>query len=489
MNNLQEVLSNTSNAVFLIVISGIFVTAFVLSIKGKAKEFVNYAPTLLTTLGIFGTFFGIFLGLMEFDQNDVEASIPPLLAGLKTAFFTSLAGMLSSLLLKTMTTASWFKPHNTEELVSDVSPEMILATMQAQLEATKELRTSLVGDEDSTLVYQLKLLRDNFNHEMKLIKSQSNQEFNAQKKAFTEFADKLWIKLQDFSDTLSRSATEAVIEALKKVISDFNNNLTEQFGDNFKQLNEAVLKLVQWQEQYKQQLEDMKQQYEHGVQSITATASSVSQISEQTQTIPAAMNDLRDVMTVNQQQIAELQNHLEAFKDIRDRAVEAIPEIRSQIDLIVTEISNSVNRASEHYQELLTDSDQYIRHHAETTQNLLENFTTQTTQAANEFGNQVASVADTVQGQVTAGATALKDGLLEGSVVLKEQLTSGSEAISTQMLQSSEAIKTRMLDGSETMATTLVEKTTVIGERLNDGAEAVSAQMLQSSDEDQDPYA
>ncbi|WP_223823665.1 hypothetical protein [Candidatus Enterovibrio escicola] len=43
---------------------------------------------------------------------------------------------------------------------------------------------------------------------------------------------------------MSESATEQVIEALKQVILDFNHNLTEQFSENFKQLNEADHKLV-----------------------------------------------------------------------------------------------------------------------------------------------------------------------------------------------------------------------------------------------------
>ena len=67
--------------------------------------------------------------------------------------------------------------------------------------------------------------------------------------------------MQNFAELLSKSATTAVIEALKSVIQDFNNNLTEQFGDNFKQLNEAVYKLVIWQENYKGQMQDMGEKY------------------------------------------------------------------------------------------------------------------------------------------------------------------------------------------------------------------------------------
>jgi len=42
-----------------------------------------------------------------------------------------------------------------------------------------------------------------------------------------------------------------LVEALRDVIHDFNNKITEQFGDNFKELNEAVGRLLIWQEDYK----------------------------------------------------------------------------------------------------------------------------------------------------------------------------------------------------------------------------------------------
>ena len=102
-----------------------------------------------------------------------------------------------------------------------------------------------------------------------------DESITSQKESFNTFSDKLWIKLQDFADTLSKSATETVIEALKQVITDFNNNLTEQFGENFKQLNESVKELVIWQENYKVQIADMTEQYKLGVSSIAATEKSV----------------------------------------------------------------------------------------------------------------------------------------------------------------------------------------------------------------------
>ena len=155
---------------------------------------------------------------------------------------------------------------------------------------------------------------------------------SSQQVEFDRFQDKLWVELQNFSDVLSKSATEAVIDALKQVISDFNQNLTEQFGENFQQLNEACKELVLWQDQYKVQLADMTTQYAYGVESIGITATAVDKISENTSVIPEHMEKLSEVTEVNQHQLAELERHLEAFTEVRDKAVEALPEIREKID-------------------------------------------------------------------------------------------------------------------------------------------------------------
>ena len=56
-------------------------------------------PSAVSTLGVLGTFIGITLGLICFDTSNLNDSIPDLLEGLKTAFFTSLAGMFGSLIL------------------------------------------------------------------------------------------------------------------------------------------------------------------------------------------------------------------------------------------------------------------------------------------------------------------------------------------------------------------------------------------------------
>lgn len=95
-----------STWLWLAAIITVFVVCLVLVIKFKKSDkllanrrIVEYFPTFVSTLGVLGTFYGITVGLLAFDTADLDKSIPGLLDGLKTAFFTSLAGMIGSMIL------------------------------------------------------------------------------------------------------------------------------------------------------------------------------------------------------------------------------------------------------------------------------------------------------------------------------------------------------------------------------------------------------
>ena len=66
------------------------------------RRWIEQLPSFISTLGVLGTFYGITIGLLNFDTSELDSSIPELLDGMKTAFYTSLAGLLGSLILSRM---------------------------------------------------------------------------------------------------------------------------------------------------------------------------------------------------------------------------------------------------------------------------------------------------------------------------------------------------------------------------------------------------
>ena len=82
--NIKAVLLEPVNIVFVLII---FILAF-LDIKTKKD-----LKSQIVSVGVLGTFVGIFIGLQGFNPDDIINSVNKILVGLKTAFFTSIVGM------------------------------------------------------------------------------------------------------------------------------------------------------------------------------------------------------------------------------------------------------------------------------------------------------------------------------------------------------------------------------------------------------------
>jgi DNA anti-recombination protein RmuC len=462
IENLVKSITSTeaSNLVIFLIIAFLGLGIF-LKVLGVFPRFITYLPTLLTSLGIFGTFIGITLGLISFDHKAIDTSIDQLLAGMKTAFITSLAGMAGAIIFKvidtTLPTTTFLTKlvnklfYRTKKQSIDVTPQAILNSLQEQNEYLKEISKITTLLSTNTLVDQLKLLRSDLsqNNEVQTkYLANINTDQKVQLNNFNNFSTELWGQLNNFGELLSKSATEQVINALKEVIVDFNKHLTEQFGENFKQLNEAVERLVIWQNQYKQQLTEMSVQYSQGVLAIKQTEASVKLISQESQVIPIAMGSLKEVLTVNQHQITELNRHLEAFKDIRDRAVEAVPEIRQQIDNTVNAIKQSVEVASIHYNQLLSESDEYIKRYQSANSSLLTQFVDASQQNIQSLVNGSQKISDELKTSATEVGRVILDGATEFQNTVHStntSLTATSDYLQTQ----TESIKNTLQDTVE----------------------------------------
>ena len=85
---------------FIFTAWGIFSIYYIyLAYKNKKinKYLYESIPNVFTTIGILGTFLGIYIGLQDFDVDNINESIPSLLQGLKGAFLTSIVGIILSI--------------------------------------------------------------------------------------------------------------------------------------------------------------------------------------------------------------------------------------------------------------------------------------------------------------------------------------------------------------------------------------------------------
>jgi chromosome segregation ATPase len=423
--------------IFIALTLVVFVIACHQGLKGKHSRFLEHAPNVMTSLGILGTFIGIVIGLLQFNPTEIDTSISLLLEGLKTAFVTSLVGMFASIIFKSIDTWVFAPKREAAEAVDD-TPKDFYGHIEQQTTLLEKLCTSLAGEEEGSLTGGLKLLRADLNDATRQRKQEAQ-----------EFAATLWGKLDDFAKVLSKSATEQVIEALKNVIIEFNQQLTEQFGDNFKALDASVKKLVDWQQQYMQQLATMSEQYDHGVQAISATEKAVTEISEKTSVIPQTMENLATILESNDNQIKELKSHLEAFVAMRDSAIKAVPEIQQQVTSIGMQFQQGANAMKE---QMVAGANDFKTSVAATNEEIKN--------VSKEIKDQVANVGEK---------------FLEGSNEMKQQMIAGANDFKTSVATTNEEIKNVSKEIKDQVAN--------VGEKFRDGTNEMKQAMSNSANE------
>lgn len=438
----QSIDSTLVTNIFIWAVIFVFCAAWWCDHKNIHSKFREYAPTLMGALGILGTFIGIIIGLLNFNTESIDTSIPVLLGGLKTAFITSIIGMFFAILFNGLDAFFFANKRrllekNTPELVT---PEHIHQELKEQNKHLVKLIAGMSGSEEGSIVAQIKLMRNEISDTSR-----------AQIDNHSNFSNKLWEQLQQFADLMAKGATEQIIDALRQVIIDFNNNLTEQFGENFKALDNSVKKLVDWQEKYKTQVEQMSEQYQQSVESLVETRKAVAGIWEECKDIPLAMSELRDVLQVNQHQISELSRHLETFVAIRDKATNVLPEIQTKM----TEVGELLRLGAANVSASLEQTSQQILINADSMRVALDEGTegfresvTQTQQAFASMAHDVSNSSETLTS--TLGDT------------IKEMKQSGDD-----FLKSLETHSRELHRNMEQNTTNVIDMFSKTGEKFN----------------------
>ena len=270
--------------------------------QGMLAQVASIAPNILTSLGIFFTFVGILISLSNFDVNDINNSIPRLLDGLKLAFLSSVVGLGSSVAFRFIQAGG-----RRDESAGDIGASDLHDQLKDLNTNTLAVRDALVGDGDASLSTQFGKLRNDF---------------------------------RDFADKMKEDGTEALVKALEEVIKDFNEKISEQFGENFKQLNEAVGALLKWQEEYKAQVEALTQAFKE-------TQMGIQNVEETTAKIPSHMEAVETAFNTTETRVEQLYEGVGSLSEMRESAKNAVPELQQSIDAMTSGMRESIESQME----------------------------------------------------------------------------------------------------------------------------------------------
>ncbi len=299
-------------------------------------------PAFLTTLGILGTFTGIAFGLLDFDTNDIQKSVPQLIEGIKTAFWASAWGILWALTIKARDIAFDGRKNINEKVSTG-------ATINDLASLLKAVQQALVGNDESTLIGQIRLARQDCNDRVdKLSRAveEARQDSNKRLDALTH-------SLDEFGRTVAENNSKALIDALKDVIREFNEKISEQFGENFKQLNQAVGQILVWQEQYRQQMAEMIEQQRITSQNMATATERYQTLLSRAEAFDAVANSMGGLIKGLDAQRRQLDDSLSSLAILINTATKGFPEIEKKITEMVKQVSNGVSAVNDEFKATL----------------------------------------------------------------------------------------------------------------------------------------
>ena len=327
------------------IVTFIIAVAWMLSLAKKdhdslaADKHVDL-KSVIVSIGVLGTFIGIAVGLWKFETTMIDESVPKLLEGLKLAFATSIAGMTISISLSSIQKDKLTGGDDELSILGKINDK--LSGLSELNEQVKGLRLEIRDEQKST-----RGLIETATESMSKIASEDSiknfrievHEEQLKSRTFLEsqFAETNK-SLEKAIDVLSRGATEEIIKALETVIQDFNQNLTEQFGDNFKQLNEAIVALLTWQQQFKEIVENDYRMLEQIRESLKGSSEVIETIASRNKEVVSVYEQLSSLINVYDNQVEILNKQLDEFSKIGENASKSFDLLNSRFETVQTSL-------------------------------------------------------------------------------------------------------------------------------------------------------
>jgi uncharacterized phage infection (PIP) family protein YhgE len=392
---------------------------------------VVHGPEVLTTMGILGCFTGITVALFGFNPNDIQSSVPSLLGGIRTAFWASLAGVFGALTLRF---AQRFRKVRQE--LDDDAPAGN-ASLSDVVGALQSLKRAIAGPEPESLANQIAAGR-----------SQSQVQ-----------SEVLVNEFRSFATHMVENNQKAIVQALESVIRDFNEKLSSQFGDNFKQLNQAVERLVVWQQQYKDELDLLQSRQREAaeelaqaaatLQTIVASAGQFEKVAQALAEQITFLNNGRDMLLAQQRALADVLGQMSAVTptfsqkatEMLSQVEQGLGQIRDKIIDISDRMASEILSANQELRGLVAGTAKTQEEELARVQQAMaratENLGVQMQLSQADFRKQISDVISQTQDELKKGlqdnARVIKEGVLALDKGLQKELNDALEALAGQL--------------------------------------------------------
>jgi len=159
--------------------------------------------------------------------------------------------------------------------------------------------------------------------------------------------------------------SKAFTQAAEKIIKDFNSKLKNEFGENFKELNISIEKMLGWQKSNEKHLRTIFAQYEKTNTLFSDISSSFSEISNKSESIVAAFKLLDDSKNDFENNIMRLNSSVKEMTKWQKQHSENMSNTYKQNEKVFGRIENyqksietklkSFNKITEDLRQIMED--------------------------------------------------------------------------------------------------------------------------------------
>ena len=290
--------------------------------KPGHSQLAELIPSLLTSLGILGTFIGLMEGLTSVNFSDAQGtmdSIPLLLTGMRFAFATSVAGITCSLLFNMFYRMSVGRACRALDSFDEAFYELAMPrplSPEVQLICQKQ-------DEEERLA--------------RIAEAVGNRLSSSLEMAVSRAMDPLTKSL----DTFIQGATQEQVEGVRRIVGQFVSQMNAQLSGQMTTLGHTMEMVSQGQLQTQKNLQNTL----NAAQAMAADAQSMQVASAQmAQALQSWAEELKNSQTKRTEEASMLEEQNQNLRQELELLTRSLADMRIAADRLTSELDDQMTQ-------------------------------------------------------------------------------------------------------------------------------------------------
>ena len=290
--------------------------------KPGHSQLAELIPSLLTSLGILGTFIGLMEGLTSVNFSDAQGtmdSIPLLLTGMRFAFATSVAGITCSLLFNMFYRMSVGRACRALDSFDEAFYELAMPrplSPEVQLICQKQ-------DEEERLA--------------RIAEAVGNRVASSLEMAVSRAMDPLTKSL----DTFIQGATQEQVEGVRRIVGQFVSQMNAQLSGQMTTLGHTMEMVSQGQLQTQKNLQNTL----NAAQAMAADAQAMQVASAQmAQALQSWAEELKNSQTKRTEEAVMLEEQNQNLRQELELLTRSLADMRIAADRLTSELDDQMTQ-------------------------------------------------------------------------------------------------------------------------------------------------